>query len=815
MMIFKVIRVALTGLFLLGIQILSAQDSNTTVSPFVKRFQEFAKAQMKTNADQYKAGQISARQYRQLGAIVKEAQQARLYLKGGVDSIQIKSAVAEIRKSAEMVRDGIIVNKGSFQTQRNLTVSSVVLVQLLHEIAKQQEIVGKHTSSLFSFRNRMDSLSADSALLTFSSDSVKIMQYIKKIASLVNEVSPADSAIDIALLSMQNLQVDVDQLAYELRNTYEEVQLEREQTAAGVLGREVPGMMAPVRYSRPFKEIVAFSAAKEWLALKFYLDDNAGRGVILVVLILLAVIFLRALKQRLSEADKIEPGLQEQLVIRKPWATATLLIVSCCQFIFIDAPFVLSLSFWLLSAVCLGLIFYGYISSYWMRFWIMLVCLFVAACLVNLLLQASRTERWIMLILALSGILYGVVQLTARRRGELMEKRILFFIGFMVLFELAAVALNLTGRYNLSKTMMTVGFTGVVIAILFLWTIRLINDGLKLVSAIFRHPERQLLYINFNKVGSRAPLWIYILLAAAWLILVARNFYRFRQVTAPFNAFLNQERVVGDYRFTVYSIFMFVMVAGCSLLLARLISFFAYEPGTRTAHNAKNGYLRVGSWLLLIRIFVICGGLFLAFAAAGIPLDRLTIVLGAVGVGVGLGLQGLVNNLVSGLIIAFEKPVNIGDFVEVSGQAGTVKSIGFRSSTVALADGAFLVIPNGDLLSQHLVNWSMAKNAKRVHVSVGVAYGSDLEKVKNLLHSLLRGDDRILSFPEPLVTAKNFGDSAVNFEITCWVKHFNQASDLVSDLVTRIDSAFREAGIVIPFPQHDIHVVQEKKEEKL
>lgn len=810
----KIVRRVLAGLLLFYIGTLNAQDSTGSVSPFVERIQKFGKEEAKVSAGRYKEGQVSARQYQQLGTIVKEAQRARIYLKGGIDSNQVKEELALIRGSAEIVKDGIFTKKGSFQTQRNLTISSIILGQLLYEIAAQQQQVGTHTAALFSFRNRIDSLFADPVLVRFSSDSVGIMRYIKKLLSLQKEISPVDSAVDRALLSVQDLQIEVDRLAYELRSTYEEIQLERERTAAGVLKREVPGIMGPVRYSRPFKEIVAFSAAKEWLALKFYLSDNRGRVIILLLLIILSLIFLRALKKRLNQQDKSADNRAQQLVVRRPWATAVLLIVSCCQFIFIDAPFAFSFFLWLLSAVCLGLIFYGYISPYWMRFWTVVVLLFAVACLDNLLLQASRTERWIMLGVALSGVLYGMMQLAGKRRAELQEKRILLFIGFMVVFETAAIVLNLAGRYNLSKTMMVTGFTGVVIAILFLWTIRLINNGLRLVSVIFRHPERQLLYINFNKVGSKAPVLLYVLLVVAWIILVARNFYGFRQVTVPFNSFLNQERSVGDYTFTIYGIFMFIVVAGCALLLSRLISFFAYEPGSLAAQNGKKGYLKIGSWLLLIRIFIICGGLFLAFAASGIPLDRLTIVLGALGVGVGLGLQGLVNNLVSGLIIAFEKPVNVGDFVEVSGQAGLVKTIGFRSSTIALADGACLVIPNGDLLSQHLVNWSMAKNTRRVHVGVGVAYGSDLEHVKSLLLSLLQSDERILSFPEPFVAAKNFGESAVNFEVTCWVKHFSLASELISDLVTRIDGAFRATGIVIPFPQRDVHVVADKQEEQ-
>jgi small-conductance mechanosensitive channel len=158
----------------------------------------------------------------------------------------------------------------------------------------------------------------------------------------------------------------------------------------------------------------------------------------------------------------------------------------------------------------------------------------------------------------------------------------------------------------------------------------------------------------------------------------------------------------------------------------------------------------IGSWLLLIRIFIISLGLFLAFAASGIPLDKITIIIGALGVGVGLGLQGLVNNLVSGLIIAFEKPVNVGDSIEINNKAGKMKSIGFRSSVVALEDGAHLIIPNGDLLSQHLVNWTMGKNNMRIMIKVSVAHDTDLDKAKQILNKILESEDRILQYPVPV-----------------------------------------------------------------
>jgi small-conductance mechanosensitive channel len=163
-------------------------------------------------------------------------------------------------------------------------------------------------------------------------------------------------------------------------------------------------------------------------------------------------------------------------------------------------------------------------------------------------------------------------------------------------------------------------------------------------------------------------------------------------------------------------------------------------------------------------------GLFLAIAATGVPVDRITIILGALSVGVGLGLQALVNNLVSGLIIAFEKPVNVGDQVEIEGRSGRIKSIGFRSSIVSTFDGADVIIPNGDLLKAHLVNWTLGKSRRRADLPVGVAFGTDLQKTKKLLEELMAEDKRILPYPSPVVLFQQFSSSSIDIKLFFWTK---------------------------------------------
>jgi small-conductance mechanosensitive channel len=214
----------------------------------------------------------------------------------------------------------------------------------------------------------------------------------------------------------------------------------------------------------------------------------------------------------------------------------------------------------------------------------------------------------------------------------------------------------------------------------------------------------------------------------------------------------------------------------------------------------------VGSQLLIIRVAIITVGVLLAFSVLGIPMDRLTIILSALSVGIGFGLQNLVNNLVSGLIISVERPVNIGDFVEIGGQSGTVKSIGFRSSIISTGTGADVVIPNGAMLSQNLVNWTRENTSRSVDIPVGVAYGTDLEQAIKILEELPTKDERILPIPKPSVIIKQFNSSSIDMQLSFWVKNIAEVSAVKSNIILAIDRAFKNNSIKIPFPQQELHI---------
>jgi small-conductance mechanosensitive channel len=203
---------------------------------------------------------------------------------------------------------------------------------------------------------------------------------------------------------------------------------------------------------------------------------------------------------------------------------------------------------------------------------------------------------------------------------------------------------------------------------------------------------------------------------------------------------------------------------------------------------------------------IITTGIIIAFRSTGIPVDRLTLIISAIGVGLGFGMQGLVNNLISGVIIAFEKPIEVDDIVEIGTKNGKMKSIGLRSSVITTWDGADVIIPNGDLLGSHLVNWTMANSKRRSEVLVGVAYGTDLKKVKSLINEVLVNNKQVLKNPAPIIWVINFGESSIDFSVKYWVAHFIHANDIRSEMIIAIDEILRENGIVIPFPQRDLHI---------
>ncbi len=208
----------------------------------------------------------------------------------------------------------------------------------------------------------------------------------------------------------------------------------------------------------------------------------------------------------------------------------------------------------------------------------------------------------------------------------------------------------------------------------------------------------------------------------------------------------------------------------------------------------------------LVHYTVITIGLIILLQVMGVSLTKLTILGGALSVGIGFGLQTIVNNFASGLILLFERPIKVGDTIEIGTELGEVRHLGLRSTIIKTFDNAEIVVPNSDLISGQVTNWTLSERGARVKLPIGVAYGTDIETVLEILLRVAKEHPVTMTTPAPRALFLAFGDSSLDFELRVWVADFSDRRLVQSELNQQINSEFADASIEIPFPQTDLHL---------
>ncbi len=193
-------------------------------------------------------------------------------------------------------------------------------------------------------------------------------------------------------------------------------------------------------------------------------------------------------------------------------------------------------------------------------------------------------------------------------------------------------------------------------------------------------------------------------------------------------------------------------------------------------------------------------------------MSSLTILASALSIGLGIGLQNIAKNFGSGLILVFERPIQVGDFIEVGDLNGTVERIGARSTEIRTLDRVSIIVPNSRFLDSEVINWSHGNPISRLHLPLGVAYGSDPQQVRTVLIESASGHPKVLASPAPSLLFKGFGDSSLDFELLVWTAEPDKQFLLKSDLYFLIYEVLNQNQIEIPFPQRDLHLRSGKVE---
>lgn len=261
---------------------------------------------------------------------------------------------------------------------------------------------------------------------------------------------------------------------------------------------------------------------------------------------------------------------------------------------------------------------------------------------------------------------------------------------------------------------------------------------------------------------------------------------------------------LGEGRLTLSVILKLLLL--CALVLTTeyvLRRYLIKRLLQRTALKAPLQYAiaQIGGYLFILL------GFYVALTAVGLNLSSLAVIAGAVGIGIGFGLQNIIHNFVSGVIILAERPIALGDRVEVTGVAGTVSKIRLRSTEIITNDNISIIVPNSDFITHPVTNWSHGDPRVQIRLPIGIAYGTDVEKVKRVLLAVAAENDNVLKSPAPTVYFESFGDNALLFELGVWTSDMTHSPRRFrSELNFALERRLRENNIQIPFPQRDLHL---------
>ncbi|TFH22170.1 MAG: mechanosensitive ion channel [Myxococcales bacterium] len=323
----------------------------------------------------------------------------------------------------------------------------------------------------------------------------------------------------------------------------------------------------------------------------------------------------------------------------------------------------------------------------------------------------------------------------------------------------------------------------------------LIDSGTLDASRLVRRNGRQCMAVcqRVLRFGGMV-IWIYLILN----LMSAREPF-----VSAVGALLGAELDYGPVVFSFGSMLAFGATLWGTWVLSRFLSFSLEEeifPRVTLPPGIPFALATFTRYIVLVIGFTV------AMAMLGFNVDRLALLFSALGVGIGFGLQNVTNNFVSGIIMLFERPVRVGDSVQLDALTGEVTQIGIRASIIRTWDGADVMVPNGEFISARLTNWTFADRKRRIILPVGVAYGTEPERVIAILEELAAANEEVLADPEPYGLFTGFGDSSLDFELRAWTDSRRGWQFVRSDLAVAVERALAAAEIVIPFPQHDLHV---------
>lgn len=365
-------------------------------------------------------------------------------------------------------------------------------------------------------------------------------------------------------------------------------------------------------------------------------------------------------------------------------------------------------------------------------------------------------------------------------------------ILYMVVNVLAIIS-NLFGRVIVAEGLTNAGIIGITQIITLSVFLQIISETLYLQLAATRIRRNIKLSADYMHVLQSVNKPVFVFTLIIWCMMFFANVYMYEMIEDRVVKILTKAMHIGSLSFTIGNVVLFFVVIWIAHLLQKYIgAFFGDADMDEDAENKKGR-----SRMMIVKLIVLCAGYLVAVAVSGLPVDKITIIIGALGVGVGMGLQSIVNNFVSGVVLIFDRPLQIGDTIEVDGHSGKVKNIGIRASTLLTDDGAEVVIPNGDILSTPIINWTLSNNQRRIILHFHLKAAVDKELISQLIKETIMSTEEVVQDKEPILLFESIKDDNMRIKILFWSNNPGKTDWLKSEVRYLLYGKFRERNITV------------------
>jgi potassium-dependent mechanosensitive channel len=626
---------------------------------------------------------------------------------------------------------------------------------------------------------------------------------LQSVQSLVDSIDQTRQNVEAGRAEALTLLSQISDEATRVRRTLSLVEQSQIEALKGLLVRDSPflwnlktglgrewGRRSGESFSSQLKASTAFSKR---LPFSFLVHGS---------LIVVIAITLQWMRRGVKKLAKEKPDLERALpILDLPISTAFVLTVLFSPAIYPQAPRLIQAVLGTLALIPAVAILRGLLDRNWSPILYAIVILYFTDQLRVLAASLPELARFLFLgqMLGASLFLFWLLKsrdqrTTAAKTSARLTRAIRVIAGIGVIFLPAALLANVFGYVDLGNLLGMIFLRSIYAGALLYTAVRIL-EGLIIIALEIR-PLNALRVVSLHRsmLQQRTGRVLEVLAFLFWLNLILSFFGLLAPLIATVQAALNASLTIGSLSISLGGVLAFAIAIWASFLVSRFLRFIL-EEDIYHYFFLDRGIPYAISTMLHYAILLI--GFFLALGALGIDLTKITILAGAFSVGIGFGLQNVINNFVSGLILLFERPIKIGDIIEVSGNVGEVQHIGIRASIIRTTDGSEVIVPNGMLISTQVTNWTLSDRGRAVEVSVSVVGRENLQRATDLLKSLAAEHPDVTKEPAPEVQVLNLTASAITLKLRVWTDRNEAWAQLRSDLSLAINETLAREKIAI------------------